>query len=124
MIAFLKRLWAAAPIATAILSIAIAAGLYFGVRMVAFWIYWHDVAHLEQDITAWMTPNYISMSWRVPKEVVLDALDVPMPHPNGPMNLNALAAYHGVTVEQLINTTQDAITAFRVDHPPKVSAKP
>jgi hypothetical protein len=89
---FLNRLWTTAPIATTVLSLVIAAVLYFGVRMVAFWIYWHDVTHHEQDITAWMAPNYISMSWQVPKEIILDALDMPIPRPEGPMNLGALAA--------------------------------
>lgn len=117
MTVFLKRLWHAAPIATVILAFALTAGVFFGVRMTTFWVYWHDPEHREQVIVGWMTPNYISHSWRVPRDVILDALDIPDPRPAGPMNLTTLAAQRGVPVEDLIAATEDAIATFRAEIP-------
>lgn len=118
MIDFLKRLWGAAPIATAILVLSLAMSLFFGVRSVANWVYWNDPAHREQQIAAWMTPGYIASSWRVPREVVMEALDAPEPPPEGVRNLADLADYHGVTVPDMITRAKRAIAAFRAEHPP------
>ena len=117
MIRFVKRLWAAAPLATAILAVALVASGFFAVRMTAFWIYWHDPAHREQEIAAWMTPGYIAHSWAVPRAVVLEALDAPVPPPRGPMSLRELAAVNGVSVEQLIAAAEQAIAEFRAGAP-------
>ncbi|GKY87600.1 hypothetical protein [Sinisalibacter aestuarii] len=117
MLAFVKRLWNAAPVATLLLAAALVACAYFGTRAVVFSLYWHDPAHREQEIAAWMTPGYIAHSWRVPREVVLGALGAPVPPPDGPMNLEDLAAYRGMSVEALIAEAEAAIAAFRADHP-------
>lgn len=113
MIGFVRRLWAAAPLATLVLAVALAASAFFGTRAVMFSIYWKDPAHREQQIASWMTPGYIAHSWQVPREVVLDALDAPVPPPRGPMNLEELAALNGVSVETLITETETAIAVFR-----------
>lgn len=117
MIRFVKRLWAAAPVATVILAAALAVSLFFAVRMTMFWIYWNDPAHREQEIAGWMTPGYIAHSWQVPREVVLKALNAPMPPPNGPMNLRELAEANGMTVDELIAAAQTAIAEFRAQEP-------
>ncbi|MGI9434368.1 MAG: hypothetical protein ACR2Q4_06015 [Geminicoccaceae bacterium] len=117
MIDFFKRLWGAAPIATVILAFSFATSLFFGARVVAHWIYWHDPAHHEQQIAAWMTPGYIGNSWKVPKEVIIEALDAPEPPPDGVRNLADLAEYHGVTVEEMIDHAEKGIAAFRAEYP-------
>lgn len=124
MIAFLKRLWSAAPIATMILALALAASLFFSMRMVSFWIYWHDPAHRELKIEAWMTPGYIGNSWRVPKKVILDALDAPDQPPPGVRNLTTLAAYKGISIEELIANAEEAIKEYRAKHPPPGKQRP
>lgn len=116
MIAFVKRLWAAAPVATVILAVALAFGALFTVRSVAFAVYWHDPAHREQRIAAWMTPGYVAHSWQVPKEVVLDAAGAPR-HPPHPYTLGELAALNGVSVEALMTKVADAIGDFRAHDP-------
>ena len=85
MIAHVKRLWAAAPIATLVLALALAAAGLFAVRGVAFWVYWSNPARHEQAIAPWMTPGYIAHSWQVPRDVVIDAVQAPVPPPNGPI---------------------------------------
>lgn len=117
MIGYVKRLWAAAPVATLVLAAALTATAFFGVRAVMFGVYWHDPAHREQPIAGWMTPGYIAHSWAVPREVVLDALDAPVPPPDGPMNLRKLAEINGTSVEALVAEAEAAIAAWRAAHP-------
>mgnify|MGYP006921637866 CR=1 FL=1 len=117
MIASVKRLWAAAPIATLVLALALAAAGLFAVRGVAFWVYWSNPARHEQAIEPWMTPGYIAHSWRVPREVMVKALAMPVPPPNGPINLEDLADMRGVRVETLIAEAEAAIAAWRAANP-------
>jgi hypothetical protein len=98
--------------------------LFFGVRVVADWIYWNDPAHHEQQIAAWMTPGYIGHSWKVPKEVIVEALGAPEPPPDGVRNLADLAEYLGVTVEELIARAEKGIAAFKAEHPPPGGRNP
>lgn len=117
MIGFVKRLWAAAPIATLVLALALAAAGLFTVRSVTHAIYWGDPAHRAQPIEAWMTPGYIARAWRLPRDVVIEALDAPVPPPNGPMDLAELATYRGVPVAQVI-AEAEALVAPKLTPPP------
>ena len=112
MPSLLRRIWAVAPIATVILGGAVVIGLFFAIRLVAFWIYWADPAHRDQAIAPWMTPGYIAHSWGVPREVAFEALSLPPPA-GGPQSLDDLAAARGVSVEDLAQDLQTAIDAFR-----------
>ncbi len=103
------RMWRVAPVATVLLVLAIAASVYFGVRSAI-----HPMRiEREQTIAAWMTPRYISRSWRVPSEVIRKALEMPQPRPNGPTSLSRLAEMRGVPIEQVIEEAEAAIAAFR-----------
>lgn len=113
MIQFLKRIWRAAPVATVILALALAAALFFSARMIAHAIYWNDPAHQEQVIAPWMTPGYVAQSWDVPRAVIADALDGFGVRQPRPMNFDRLADELGVPVEDLIAATQAAIAEFR-----------
>ena len=117
MIAFVKRLWAAAPLATLLLALALAAAGLFGVRGVMLWAHRHERIASEQPVAAWMTPGLIAHSWHVPREVILDALDAPGRPAQGPMNLTELAEMQGTTVEALIAEANAAIAAWRAEHP-------
>lgn len=117
MIRLFKRLWSAAPLATVVLVLALGAAGLFAVRSVAFVIYWSDPARQEQKIAGWMTPGYIAHSWQVPRAVVLDAVNAPVPPPEGPMSLRDLAARNGVSVEDLIAAAEAAIAAYRAGAP-------
>ncbi len=108
-------MWSAAPVATVILAVALAAGVFFGVRTTAHWVYWNDPSHRDQSIAGWMTPGYISHSWHVPREVVTEALGLPR-GPKGKGNLNRLARLQGRSVEELTAAVEAAIAAFRVEH--------
>lgn len=123
MIAFLKRLWRAAPIATLILGLALGATGIFAVRATLFAVRWHDPANREVQIEGWMTPGFVAHSWHVPPEVVLDAIGAPR-KPNHPMSFYELAAKQRLDVSQLIDAANDAIAQFRADHMPPAPPPP
>jgi len=112
VIAGLRRMWAAAPIATAGLGIALLALIFFSVRLVVFTIYWSDPAHRDEEIAGWMSPRYIANSWHVPPEVVGDALGLAGEAPRR-VTLNSIAAEHGTSVAALTAELETAIAAFR-----------
>lgn len=112
---FVKRLWRAAPLATLVLALALAAAAFFGARTVAAAIYWHDPAHREQPIAGWMPPGYVARSWHVPREVVLDAIGAPEMHK--PTSLAELARRQGQPLDTLIGEIDTAIAAYRATHP-------
>lgn len=125
MIGFVKRMWAAAPIATVLLALSVVAFLFFSVRMTAFWIYWNDPAHHEQQIEDWMTPGYIAHSWKVPLEVVTDALGLPPSKARpGPISLRKIAEDQGKSVEELQSEVMAAIVAFQAGARPPAGGMP
>jgi len=74
VIRFIKRLWSSAPFAVLVLAASLIVAGVFAARSIAFWAYWNDPAHRAQAIEPWMTPKYISHSWRVPPDIVIDAM--------------------------------------------------
>ena len=112
-IASLRRMWAAAPVATVILVVALSASAVFGVRTASNWIYWTDPEHIDQPIVGWMTPHYIAHSWDVPRQVMIDALDIGDKNPRG-RNLKRLAEAQGIPLEDLIGRIETAIDTHRL----------
>ncbi|MEJ1992643.1 MAG: hypothetical protein P8X50_13365 [Maritimibacter sp.] len=123
MIAFIKRLWAAAPTATVLLALALGATVFFSVRAVVFSRHWQDPAYRELRIEGWMTPGFVAHSWHVPPEVVIDAVDAPR-DPGHPITFDELAAEQGVTLNEVITRANEAIDAFREAHRPPEQAAP
>lgn len=119
MIAHIKRLWAAAPLATALLALALAASLFFGARAAVFWIDRPSIAERQQPIAGWMTPRYVARSWRVPRGVILGAIGQVEPLPDGPTSLNAIAEMRDMPVDQIIADLETAIAAHQAEQPPK-----
>lgn len=108
-----KHWWKAAPVATGILLLAVLATLFFATRSVVFWINQPALAEREQPVAAWMTPRYIARSWQVPRDVILDALQLDGPPADGPVSLEKIAELRGVPVDQVIADLEAAISAFR-----------
>ena len=117
MIAFVKRLWAAAPVATALLALALAAMLVFGARSALFWVDRHERIAREQPVAAWMTPGYIAHSWQVPRGIVIEALELDRGVRPPRATLADIAEDRGVPVQDLIEALEDAIAAHRAAHP-------
>jgi len=113
----IRRVWRAAPVATVLLAVALAAAGYFGTRSVAAWIYWNDPAHRDQAIAGWMTPRYVAHSWNVPPEVVMQVVDRARDG-DGPRSLDRIARDRGVPLAETILQLEAAIAAHRAAHPP------
>lgn len=118
LIAHVKRLWSAAPVATAILALALAASLFFVAHGAFLWLGRPPIAEREQPVAAWMTPRYVARSWHVPREVVMQGLGMTRPLPDGPMNLAEIAERKGVPVDTVIQDLESAIAAFRASKAP------
>jgi hypothetical protein len=114
--ASLRRMWAAAPVATVVLVVALAASAVFGVRTVSNWVYWNDPEHIDQPIAGWMTPHYVAHSWDVPRPVMIGALDMGDKDPKG-RNLKRLAEAQGISLDELISRIEAAIKAHRASAP-------
>lgn len=70
-----------------------------------------DVAK-EQPIAPWMTPRYVSHSWDIPREAMMDILGLEPPGP-GRRTLADIAADRGIAVEDYILRIEGGIAAFR-----------
>ena len=116
LIARIRHAWSIAPVATAVLAVALVACLFFGARAAVFWYDRPPLAVLEQPVQAWMTPRYVSRTWRIPPELVSEALSAPRPPPDGPMSLRDLAEYRGVTVEQVLAEAEALVASHRPSH--------
>lgn len=107
----LRTAWREAPVLLSALALAVATALFFGIRLVAFWVYWADPAHRDQAIEGWMTPRYVVMSYDVPRGVVAEALAL---RPEmGRVTLSDLAEAEGVEVSTLAARLAAAIDAHR-----------
>ena len=107
-----RRLWATAPVATAILIFALGASVVFGVRAAVFWYTAPPWLERQQPIEAWMTPRYIARSLGLSPRDLMQALKAPMPPPDGPMSLSELAEIRGVTTKQIIAEAEAAVAAL------------
>lgn len=109
----IRHAWSVAPVATTVLAIALVAFLIFGLRAALFWSDRLPRAERDQPVAAWMTPRYIARSWRIPPDLVLDAIDAPRPPPDGPMSLRELAEFREVPVEQVLAEAEALIASRR-----------
>ena len=100
------------PIALAGFVLATLAVLILSFRLITHTIYWADPAKRDQSIQPWMTPHYVSMSWDVDPEVVLNVTG-PKPPKRRPSTIDDYAEALGVPVFDLIRDIDTAIAAER-----------
>ena len=117
MTALLKRLWRAAPFATTVLALALAATLVFGVRSALFWVNRYERIAREQPVAAWMTPRYVAHSWDLPRAAVFEALALDWRDGPPRATLAEIAKDRGVSVQVLIDALDVAIAAHRTSDP-------
>lgn len=90
------------PIVSSAFLLATAVTLYFGIKLVADMVYWADPAHRNQAPAEWMTPGYVSHSWKVDREDLRDFLDYRRDDIKGRPTLKRIAETKGMPVETLI----------------------
>src|SRR5689334_14733787 len=90
----------------AVLALVLLVTGLFAVRTVRRAVYWR--LHRDEVIRPWMSLPYIAHSYRVPPQVLYEALRIsPVAHDRRP--IKELAREQKVSTEQLISTLQAAI---------------
>ena len=72
----LRYFWKEQPIALSIFAVAVVLLVFFGIRFVDRFLYFHDPAHRNQALEPWMTPRYVGMSYKLPRDVIFDVMDL------------------------------------------------
>lgn len=104
-----------------IFALVVTATGLFAVRTVRRALYWRQ--HRAETIRPWMTVPYVAHSYRVPPQVLYQALAVPHP-PHDRRPLKQIAQEQNVPVEQIIQTLERAIGEFQKTNLPAVSTTP
>lgn len=76
MLKALRYFWKEQPLALSAFVIALGFLLFFGVRFLVGFVYFHDPAHRNQALEPWMTPKYVAMSYRLPPEVMREVMQL------------------------------------------------
>ncbi len=114
----MKRLaaaWRRHPVLTGGFMLALGFTVLFAVRSIVFLVYWSDPAHHDRAFEDWMTPRYIARSWKLPDEVVLEALHLEQ-MPRRRTTLAEIATRQGVTVQQLEEDIARAALDYRAGY--------
>ncbi len=74
MLSGLKHLWRNHKLLLIAFTLAATLTIAFGVRMLAFSIYWNDPNHQNQPIEGWMTPRYVALSYGLERDEVRQLL--------------------------------------------------
>lgn len=80
-------------------------------------VYWADPKHQDRAFELWMTPRYISMSFNLPREDVLEALGISEGELSRPMTLRRISRHTGVSVQELEASVEEAAASFRAARP-------
>ena len=102
------RLWALRG------GFALALGLtsLFGVRLAINLVFWSDPTHTDQALEGWMPLGYVSQSWGVPRELLVEAAR--LPEGSRPRRtLAEIAQARGVPLSVLLDEVEAAITNWR-----------
>ncbi|SMX32010.1 hypothetical protein [Octadecabacter ascidiaceicola] len=106
----IKHLWQTNRLALMAFVVALGALFYFGGKTISSAIYWMDPAHQEQPLAGWMTPRYVALSYKLPREYVLEALFIGPDAPPHRVSLETIAQENNVTLAEL-QARIDAATA-------------
>lgn len=119
MIKALRYFFAHHKVALAGFIAACGLALFFGVRIAMDFIYFHDPRHQNEALKAWMTPRYVSMSFRVPPKHIKGILRLETME--GKRNtMGAIAKRKDITLAELDTIVREGAEAFhnnkRLEH--------
>lgn len=92
---------------------ATAVALFFLAQLAMQMIWFNDPKHRDQQIAGWMTPRYVAMSYRLPRQMMRDVLELSPEQMGRRMTLQELATERGTSVEALSVMLMDAVEAHR-----------
>ncbi|WP_371155901.1 hypothetical protein [Jannaschia sp. 2305UL9-9] len=105
---FLRQNW---PV-VAVLVLSLVVTVWFSARFILDVIYFNDPAHRDVALQGWMTPRYITLSYDLPRGVVLQVLGMDEGSDKG-RHLADIAAEKGVSLEELTRRVRQAADAHR-----------
>lgn len=97
--------------------LALAATLFFSVRLVMATLLWPPPEMPDQPIAGWMTPRYVAHSWHLPPRLVAETLDLRPDGMGRRVTLKDIAASQGRSVDAVIADLQAAIARHRAEKP-------
>jgi uncharacterized protein involved in exopolysaccharide biosynthesis len=87
--------------------------LFFATRFVISLYYWSDPAHRDQALQPWMTIGYVSRSYDVPRDRLIETLGLTPPDRGKRPTLERLARERGQTLEVFESDLKAAIARLR-----------
>ncbi len=96
---------------------AVAVMVFFAVRLTFFVIYWNDPAHRDQALEPWMSLGYVSHSWHVPREALIERLGVRTGEGFGPRPLEEIAKEQGVPYDEFAKRVDEAVQQLLKEKP-------
>lgn len=110
-----------ALIALIAFALVVTATGFFAVRTVRRAMFWRQ--HHDEVIRPWMSVPYVAHSYRVPPQVLYEALKTP-PQPHDRRPLRQIAREQNRSVEEVTAVLHDAIARERAIHPAGVPLAP
>ena len=74
-------------------------------------VYFNDPRHKNVELQAWMTPRYVTLSYELPRPIVLELLGIEEGK-KSPRRLDRLAESLGITLEELTEKVRIAKKAY------------
>ncbi len=109
-----KRLWRRKPILLVAFAASIVLFVFFGFKVADEARLWKDPSYRAPKLEPWMTPRYVSLSYKIPQEDLLPALGLePVPsnaaadRPRERITLNAVAIALGIDFDELEELIED-----------------
>ena len=112
----LARLWRDHRIALLAFVAAVFITLFFAVRLVISGVYWADPTHRDQVPEGWMTPGYVAHSWHVPRDRLIEILDLPR-KPDHPMSFREIAEGRGLPLSDFLSEVSGALVTLKAEAP-------
>lgn len=108
--AALARVWRNNRRLSVVFLFLVALSLFFAVRSIAFFVYWHD--HRDEPIEGWMTIRYVANSYRVDPRLLHDTLGLERGQPDR-RPLFEIARSRGLPLDVASRKLIEAIEADR-----------
>jgi hypothetical protein len=112
----MKALWRRRPVILTAFLLSLALMVFFGIRALVSTIYWNDPARANQPVADWMTPRYVVMAYRIPREALGDLLGLD-PSALKRQSLAQIALQTGRTPQALIAEIEAMIADQRLERP-------
>ena len=94
-----------------VFALALVLLVFFGIRFVDRFMYFHDPAHRNQALEPWMTPRYVGMSYKLPRDVIFDVMDLENTEGRR-MRVGEIADRMGISLAELEARVRKAKIAF------------